>query len=133
VAGFSNPALIQPEGGFPPPQRIFGPAPSATWCYYFQKAELARQFGAWDKVISLKKEADQAGFEPLNAYELLPFIEAYAMRADWPAAQKLTAQAYKSLPKSLDGLCLVWKRVGQSAPEGYEAAFGQVNEQLDCR
>lgn len=133
VAGFSNPALIQPGSGFPPPQRIFGPAPSASWCYYFQKADLARQLGDWDKIISLKKEADQAGFEPLNAYELLPFIEAYAMRSDWATAQKLTAQAYKALPKSLDGLCLVWQRVGQSAPNGYDAAFQQVNGQLGCR
>jgi hypothetical protein len=133
VAGFSNPALIQPESGFPPPQRIFGSEPNANWCYYFQKADLARQLGDWDKIISLKKEADQAGFEPLNAYELFPFVEAYAMRAEWATAQKLTAQAYKSLPKSLDGLCLVWQRVGQSAPDGYDAAFQQVNVQLDCR
>jgi len=133
VAGFSNLALIQPEGGFPPPQRIFGSTPSANWCYYFQKADLARQLGEWDKIISLKKEADKAGFQPLNAYELMPFIEAYAMRADWPAAQKLTAQAYKSLPKSLDGLCQIWQRVGQSAPNGYEAAFQQVNAQFGCR
>jgi hypothetical protein len=133
MAEFSNPALIQPEGGFPPPQRIFGSAPVANWCYFFQKADLARQLGDWDKIVSLKKEADKAGFQPLNAYELFPFIEAYAMRADWPAAQKLTAQAYKSLPKSLDGLCQVWQRVGQSAPNGYEAAFQQVNAQFGCR
>jgi len=133
VAGFSNPALIQPESGFPPQQRIFGPEPNANWCYYFQKADLARQLGDWERVISLKKEADKAGFEPLSAYELMPFIEAYAMRAEWSAAQKLTTQAYKSLPKSLDGLCLVWQRVGQPAPEGYEAAFQQVNGQLGCR
>jgi hypothetical protein len=69
----------------------------------------------------------------LNAYELLPFIEAYAMRADWSTAQKLTTQAYKSLPKSFDGLCQVWQRVGQYKPDGYDAAYQQVSTQLGCR
>jgi hypothetical protein len=138
VAGFSNPALVLPKSSLRPAQRIFGREPQPNWCYYFQKAELARQLADWDRVIALKKEADQAGFEPLDAYELFPFIEAYAMRADWGPAQKLSSQAYKSLPKSLDGLCLIWKRIGNpasgsSSPSGYAAAFQQVNAQLNCR
>ncbi|HEY3313089.1 MAG TPA: hypothetical protein VGK00_15725, partial [Anaerolineales bacterium] len=133
AARFSNPALVLPKTDKAPSARIFGRAPQATWCYYFQKAELARQTGDWDEIIRLQKEADNHGFEALNAYELLPFVEAYAMRADWPIAQKLSLQAYKSLPKTQAGLCLVWKRVGQDNPEGYEAAFEQVNSQLACR
>ena len=137
VAGFSKPTLVLPDGGITPERRIFGQAPPPNWCYYFQKAELARQLSDWDRVILLKKEADQAGFEPFNAYELFPFIEAYAMRAEWGPAQKLTAQAYKALPKSSDGLCLIWKRVGDpsgksAAPGGYSVAFQQVAAQLDC-
>jgi hypothetical protein len=135
VAGFSNQALVLSQGGVTPSQRIFGQAPRPTWCYYFQKAELARQFGDWERVTVLKKEADQAGFEPFNAYELFPFIEAYAMRAEWGPAQKLTSQAYKALPKSSDGLCLIWKRVGNSPSKlaGYGAVFPQVSTQLGCR
>jgi hypothetical protein len=138
VAGFSNPALVLSQGSLAPAERIFGRAPRVNWCYYFQKAELARQLGDWDRVIALKNEADKAGFETLNAYELFPFIEALAMRAEWGSAQKLSAQAYKSLPKSLDGLCLIWRRVGaelskSTAPDGFEAAFDQVNAQLSCR
>lgn len=133
VAGFSNPALILPESASPPPQRIFGSEPAPSWCMYFQKADLARQLGDWDAVIAFKKQADDAGFGPLDAYELFPFIEAYAMRADWEPALKLTSQAYKALPKSLDGLCLIWRRAGQAPAAGYQAAFEIVNAQLACR
>ena len=132
VAGFSNPALVQAQGGISPNQLIFGRSPRPTWCYYFQKADLARQSGDWNTIIALKKEADKAGFEASSAYELFPFIEAYGMRADWGSAQKLTSQAYKLLPKSADGLCLIWRRIGLSAPAGYPAAFQQANTQLNC-
>ena len=133
VAGFSNPALILPRGTLTPPQRIFGSEPRPTWCTYYQKAELARQAADWPAVIALKKEADQAGFEYMNAYELFPFIEAYAMRSEWPAAQKLSLQSLKALSKTQDGLCLIWQRVGKASPSGYAAAFQQVNQQLLCR
>ena len=132
VTSFSNQALILPKAGRLPAAYIFGSEPRPTWCTYYQKAELARQSGDWPGIITLKKEADKAGFEPMNAYELFPFIEAYAMRADWSNAKKLSAQALKSLSKTQQGLCLIWQRVGTAAPAGYDAAFQQVNQQLLC-
>ena len=138
VAGFSNPALVTSKADLVLSRRIFGSAPLPGWCYYFEKAELARQSLDWDRILVLKKEADKAAFEPLDAYELFPFIEANLMRSDWGTAQKLSMQAYKSLPKSLDGVCLIWKRVGQQAVsssvrEEYQGALQQVNTQLGCR
>ena len=132
AAGFSNPALALPQAARLPAQYIFGAEPRPTWCTYYQKAELARQSGDWPGIIALKKEADKAGLQPMNAYELFPFIEAYAMRTDWANAQKLSLQALKSLSKTQDGLCLIWQRVGDAPPAGYAAAFQQVNQQLLC-
>ncbi|NMC79412.1 MAG: hypothetical protein GYA59_08635, partial [Chloroflexi bacterium] len=41
-----------------PPENIFGPEPSHdTWCYYYQKASLARQEGDWEEVVRLGDEA----------------------------------------------------------------------------
>lgn len=133
VAGFSNPGLIQAQDGTPPAARIFGKAPQAGWCYYFEKAELARQGADWDKVMALKKQADKAGLKALDAYELFPFIEAYAMRADWKTAEELSLEAFRTLPKTQAGVCLIWKRVGHSAPAGYEAAYSQLEAQLSCQ
>lgn len=133
VAEFSNPQLIQSDGVGLPVSRIFGNPPRPTWCYYYQKADLARQLANWDEVINLKEKADKAGFEPLNAYELFPFIEAYAMRGQWQSAQDLSLKTVKSLPKTLDGVCMIWDRVGQQMPQGFEDAFGQINLNLRCR
>lgn len=132
VAGFSNPGLVEAEGGSAPPRRIFGNPPQRNWCYYFQKAELARQGADWEKIMALKKEADKGGFEPLEAYELFPFIEASTMRADWKTAKDLSLQAFNRMPKTQAGLCLIWKRAGQSAPGGYAEAFSEVNSRLSC-
>ena len=138
VAGFSNLEQVLPDSRLAPAQHIFGREPKPNWCYYYQKAELARQFEDWAQISALKLEADKAGFIPFSAYELFPFIEAHVMRAEWSQAQKLSIQAFKTLPKSLDGLCLIWKRAGDLSqnlhvPVGYESAFQQVNVQLSCR
>jgi len=133
VAGFSNPDLVIPDGFKVPVKYIFGSEPRASWCYFYQKAELARQGNAWSEIIALKVEANKAGFEPLNAYELFPFIEAYAMRAEWATAQKLSFQSFKALPKSLDGICRIWRRVGKIGVSGFKPAFQQLNGQLYCR
>ncbi len=51
---------------------IFGSEPSHSWCYYFEKADLARQMQDWDTIIKLKLEADRLGFKPGIGGEDLP-------------------------------------------------------------
>jgi hypothetical protein len=133
VAGFSNPALILSESGQTPPRRIFGSAPETTWCYFYEKADLARQFGQWEQVTALKKQADSLGLEPLTVSEWSPFIEAEARLGNWTAAQKLTSQAYASSHKSWYSLCQLWQRLEPAAPEGYDAAFQNINAQFGCQ
>jgi len=60
-----------------PPQTIFGPEPKHTWCYYYQKAELARQRGDWLSVIALVEEALNKGYRPNDAVEWMPILQAY--------------------------------------------------------
>jgi len=36
------------------PEDIFGKEPPHTWCYYYEKAELARQAGDWEQVAKLE-------------------------------------------------------------------------------
>ncbi len=132
VINISSPGLILGESTLIPSRRIFGPAPTPSWCYYFEKADLARQEGQWDEVLKLKEKADKAGMEPLSSFELFPFIEAYAMRSDWVHAQKLSLAAYKAMPKTSAGLCLIWKRVGTTSPAGFSAAFQNISGQIGC-
>jgi len=65
-----------------PPQSIFGNEPEHDWCFYYQKADLARQRGDWNEVIRLGEEAEKLGLHPNDQIELMPFLQAYAFLDD---------------------------------------------------
>lgn len=60
-----------------PPELIFGPEPEHTWCYYYQKAALARQSEDWQSIIALGEEAKAQDYSPNDRIEWLPFLQAY--------------------------------------------------------
>ncbi len=108
----SNLGLIGPEAtlGFPP-EAIFGPEPEHTWCYYYQKAELARQMGDWKTVLTLGDEAWDKGFSPNNPQEWLPFIEAYAYTGRWSDAVDRTRHVWRVDHDLAPRLCRLWQNV----------------------
>lgn len=111
----SNPDLIDLNSAETP--RIpFVPEPERTWCYYFAKAELARQQGDWQKAVALYEQAIALGYEAGNPLEWLVFIEAYAMVGDFTAAQQLSETVLAEDARVRQGLCQVWKRVQDSGP-----------------
>lgn len=65
-----------------PPEVIFGPEPKHTWCYYYEKASLARQRGDWAEAARLGDQALKKGADTTDWVELLPFIQAYASQGD---------------------------------------------------
>lgn len=65
--------LIKSKSPVIPPKEIFGSEPSHDWCYYFQKASLARQLKDWDKLSQLKEEVIQKNLQPKDPNEWLPF------------------------------------------------------------
>lgn len=72
-----------------PPVEIFGPEPVHTWCYYYQKADLARQFADWPTIYTVGEEAFAQKYYPEELSELYPFIEGYAKTGNWPRALEL--------------------------------------------
>ncbi len=71
------------DGTAPTPlEAVFGPEPARDWCYYYQKADLARQRGDWDEIVSLAEEAEKLGLHPNDQVELMPFLQAYAFLGD---------------------------------------------------
>lgn len=65
-----------------PPTVIFGPELARGWCYYYQKADLARQRGEWENVKRIGEQAFGLGFEPKDLVEWMPFLQAYAISGD---------------------------------------------------
>jgi hypothetical protein len=67
-----------------PNPAIFGTEPPHGWCYFFEKADLARQLQDWETVIQLRSNAESKGFKPTLGAEYVPFIEAYAQTGRLP-------------------------------------------------
>ena len=112
LPAISNPERILPEpsdANYPDPT-IFGLEPPHDWCYYFQKASLARQFGEWETIRTLGDEARSLGYGPNNLYERMPFIDGYIHVRDWKMAELLTKEVFLDEPKFQQALCAVWAR-----------------------
>ena len=109
-------------------QTILGLEPEHTWCYYYQKAELAQQKADWQEIIRLGEEAAQLGYEPTNAYEWFPFVEAYVRLGNWEEAEKLILTAYKSSKKTRDrpAFCTFWDFLASDDPST------RVSDELGC-
>jgi hypothetical protein len=83
VAPYSQLDNVLPDATFhEPPQSIFGPEPPHDWCYYYQKASLARQQGDWDVIQALYQEALGLGLYPNDSVEWMPFVQAYTVLGD---------------------------------------------------
>ena len=111
-----------------PPEIIFGQEPPHTWCYYYQKMNLARQSGAWDQVIALGEEAVRAGFEPLDQSEWMPLIEGYAYSGDLEKANSVIAKIYND-PNLRYNLCV--SVLTQKGNPGLNLPVGGVDFLLD--
>lgn len=103
--------------------------PEHQWCYYYAKAELARQKKDWKEVIRLMEEAKASGYKPADPFEWLPYIEAQAQIGDVNAAEKMSTELLKQEKKLRPGLCQVWKRVQAQVHVG-SAAESQVHNIL---
>ncbi|MDO8573460.1 MAG: hypothetical protein Q7R77_01790 [Candidatus Daviesbacteria bacterium] len=88
--------LVQSDKSVIPPLSIFGPEPTRTWCYYFQKASLARQLRDWDKLSQLTEELLGSGFKPNDVNEWLPFIEGFLVLEKYSQAKDLIETASKN-------------------------------------
>ena len=95
--------------------------PGHTWCYYYAKAELARQKGDWLQVNDLIDEAIALGYGPEDPFEWLGYIEAKSMIGEYEVAEKLSSDVFVEDKGIRDGLCLIWKRIQIQVDSGSEA------------
>jgi len=117
------------------PEHILGEPVTGTWCYYFEKADLARQFGDWTQVAELGELAFSLDDSPNHASERVPFIEGYAHVGRWEKALKLTQETIKINKFIGPMLCDTWERIEDNVPPSVEKdeAVSTVQEQLNCK
>ncbi|MBT3339054.1 MAG: hypothetical protein HN855_07755 [Anaerolineae bacterium] len=120
AASFSRPHLILDEGQ-PSMPDIYTPEPKHGWCYYFEKADLARQHSNWDEVVRLGAQAFGSGDHPNDPTENFVFIEGYALTGDWAQAEQLSLRAYRVSRSYMQPLlCSLWERIEKNAPNNLE-------------
>jgi hypothetical protein len=121
----SNPEqiIVNPPSAARPPEFLFGPEPPHRWCFYYEKADLARQTGDWEKVVQIADEVFSIPYYPDNYYEYLLFIDGYLRLHRWDEAQMLTNKVAETGPVLRPALCTIWQRAEQSTEMSEEDRF----------
>jgi hypothetical protein len=88
-----------------PPADIFGSEPAHDWCYYYEKADLARQGQDWQQVVKLGDEATQLGLAPEDTSEWMPFLQGYFMVGNTDRAKEIAQYLSKDASAS-DWICM---------------------------
>ena len=135
----SNPALIiadEGENAAEPQSASYGPTPASDWCYFYEKADLARYAGDWETIVALSANAmnlDQRLYE-VNAPEYLPYIEAHAQLEQWDKAIQITETAYELNFRMQRILCDTWERISVTtkSTDQKERAVQEVYQTLSC-
>jgi len=117
---------------------IYQPEPMHGWCYYFEKADLARQLGNWKEVAKLGDTAFKLDDHPNNPVERFVFIEGYAHVGDWDRALKLSKESYKVSKDYVQPLlCQLWARIetetADGLPAGRTEALSEVESMFSCK
>lgn len=107
--------ITNPESPVIPASRDFGKEPAHDWCYFFEKADLARQVGDWKQVTNLWNQSQDRGYSPLQVPEYFPFIEAFGHLGNLEQAKALSLKILPIEPLYQQGICDIWNRVKLTA------------------
>jgi len=115
-----------------PPASIFGSEPKHRWCYYYEKAELARQVEDWQAIVKIDHDSIHEGLRPEDPAEYLPFIEGYARLGLLDDAVQLTLSTYAESSSLRPALCAVWERTVQSGVQLNSRQLVKITNNLNC-
>jgi uncharacterized membrane protein len=137
VVPFSRVDQIIPQADAPaePPRNIFRQEPDHRWCYYFEKAELARQQADWQAVVDFGEVAFTLGDYPNDPAERLVFVEGYAHTGDWQRALALTMESAQISDLTHPMICRLWDRIDQQTQDSIQKTdtILSVHTQLNCK
>lgn len=81
------------------------------WCYFYEKADLARQEADYPEIIQLYEEAENAGLSPDDVTEYYPFVEGLGFSRQMDEAVELSRWMVAEKASSRKGLCQIWGRI----------------------
>jgi hypothetical protein len=129
----SDVELIQ-QGEKNLPEQIYGKQNTETWCYFFEKADLARQYEDWDEVVNLWERSQAIGEQADNGFEIIPFIEGYGHLGDWERVKTLTKSAKRITAGLEPSLCSTLDRLALDTPASQERddTLMKLKDDLNC-
>jgi hypothetical protein len=130
VGAYSRVDRIIPSGETPvPPASIFGAEPPRGWCYYYQKASLARQAGDWEEIGRLYDQVRELNLETDDISEVIPFFEGLVNLERYEDARSLYRAKIKGQAEVRFPLCNALEIDPGYPPEfGYD--YNMINEIL---
>jgi len=127
VGAYSHIDRIITTGTAPlPPAQIFGTEPAHDWCYYYQKASLARQAGDWKEVGRLYDQTVALHLRAADDSEVIPFFEGLVNLGRYDEAMLLFNAQIKGRVKMRLPLCNEL-----SKDPGYPPGFGYDYLKID--
>lgn len=111
-----------------------GPELPKNWCYYYEKAELARQFKDWEGVITVWEQAADFQDEVNNGVELRPFIDGFIHVDEFQKAAELTQRAKIESYGMKQYLCTIWEDglAGKELESSHVILINEIASDLDC-
>jgi hypothetical protein len=91
----------------------FGAEPVHNWCFYYQKAELARQQGDWKTVAEIGAEVENLRIAPNDLIEWTPFLQTYAYLGQTKKVEEIAAN-FKDDPFHRKQFCENLNRMNES-------------------
>jgi len=87
------------------------------WCFYFQKAELARQQGDWQKIVDLYGQSTELNLRAKNPSETIVFVEGFLHVDDVEKATRLIRENLVVDGQLVAGGCYSLNRWQDELPE----------------
>jgi hypothetical protein len=132
ILSSTQPILSEPIARMP---AVYGAEPAHGWCYYFQKADLARQMRNWDQVAKLGNIAFKLDDYPNDPVERFVFIEGYSHVGDWEKAVELSKLSYKVSKNYVRPLlCTLWARIARETKDTsmQNVTLDEVQNEFEC-
>ena len=126
--------LTKPDQPVSLPVRYFGEENTQQWCYFYEKADLARQSGDWQGVMEYYQEAQLQGFSPINGSEYRILVEAWLKSGIADNPNTLKEQLSLQYPDIGDNWCTVTKELlsSDNLPQNDRAILTNLNIQGGC-
>lgn len=129
---FSKLDLIHKQPIHTPFNQLFSKQSTKPWCYYFEKADLARQFADYEEIARLGDIVLNINQFPRVASEWLPFLEGYLWEEKWEKSRQIIEYIRSSEGNYSDGLCYTLQRIDSNPNYPHHSELTEIILSYNC-